>query len=507
MSTPPNSPADPVAARLAALEARVAQLESRMHAPAVIEPVALALPVAAQITPPLAPSHASEDELEFEVGQNWFAVAGVVALTAGAGLLLSFPYAGLPVVVPSAAGYLAALLLVAVAHLWRSSFEIVAGYLRAVAMALLCFATLRLCFPAARQVCDPQGFAGRTFLLVALGLNVALALRRRSPWLLGLALTSGATLLLATGLEVIFSAGLVGLAALATVSSHRRRWPVLPVVSLPVLSAAYFAWALGNPFFAPKLGFGPVAALAPLFFLAAVTVLAVGPLLGPPAAEEEVSTKVGALVTCVAGYCTFLVTTLAAFPRGFAALQAIASLVFLGLAAAHWHRREHHVATFFYAMTGYAALTMAILKLAPVPEAFVWLSLQSIVVVATAIWFRSRLIVVANFVIYLGIVVAYVVLADRENGISLSFGLVALGTARLLDWQKDRLALHTELMRNAYLGCAFVVFPYALAHWVPDHLVVVAWIALASGYYAMNLIVTNRKYRWMGHGTLLLASI
>jgi len=43
-------------------------------------------------------------------------------------------------------------------------------------------------------------------------------------------------------------------------------------------------------------------------------------------------------------------------------------------------------------------------------DVFVWLSVQSVVVVATAIWFRSRLIVVANFAIFLAIVLGYVVL-------------------------------------------------------------------------------------------------
>ena len=59
-------------------------------------------------------------------------------------------------------------------------------------------------------------------------------------------------------------------------------------------------------------------------------------------------------------------------------------------------------------------------------------------------------------------------------------------------------------MRNAYLACAFLVFPYALYHLVPLALVGVAWVGLALAYYLMNLVVRNVKYRWMGHLTLLL---
>ena len=60
------------------------------------------------------------------------------------------------------------------------------------------------------------------------------------------------------------------------------------------------------------------------------------------------------------------------------------------------------------------------------PEVFVWLSLQSVIVVATAVWFRSRFIVVANFLIYVAIILGYVIVAKTETGISLGFGLYIL---------------------------------------------------------------------------------
>lgn len=135
---------------------------------------------------------------------------------------------------------------------------------------------------------------------------------------------------------------------------------------------------------------------------------------------------------------------------------------------------------------------------------FLWLSLQSLVVVATALWFRSRFIVVANFFIFLAIVLGYMVLNDGgERGVCFGFGFVALVTARVLNWKKERLELKTGFMRNAYLASAFVVIPYALYHVVPHAYVGVSWVGVALFYYAMNVIVRNPRYRWMGHLTLL----
>jgi hypothetical protein len=132
---------------------------------------------------------------------------------------------------------------------------------------------------------------------------------------------------------------------------------------------------------------------------------------------------------------------------------------------------------------------------------------QSVIVVGTAIWLRSRFIVVANFLIYLGILASYVLVARGEKGISIGFGLVALVTARLLGWKQERLELKTELMRNAYLVTALLVFPYALYHLVPGAWVGLAWVGAALLYYLLGSVLGNRKYRWMGHATLLMTAL
>ena len=61
-------------------------------------------------------------------------------------------------------------------------------------------------------------------------------------------------------------------------------------------------------------------------------------------------------------------------------------------------------------------------------------------------------------------------------------------------------------MRNAYLLSALVVFPYAVYHLVPGAWAGLAWVGVALLYYGMNLMVRNRKYRWMGHATLLFTA-
>ena len=493
---------DPDADRIARLEERLARIEAHLDlgASAATAPANLE-------ASPLSIRAPSEEEFEFQVGQRWFALAGIMTLTLGAALLLSLPFAALPAAVPSVVGYGVVAALLGLARWWRESFALVAGYLRGAAMALLFCATLRLMFPEAHRVIAADGFAGRALLVIVVAVNFTLALRRNSAWLAGVALVTGGGAALAAGSAGFALGAVVALAVAAAAIGHRRNWPQLALAAVPVCYATYLFWAIGDPLRGGEARWATSPALAPAILLVVAAALAAGPWLRPRGETEGARAAIGAMLNCGLGYGILLVHSIAGFCADVVVLHAMAFVGFLALATAFWLRHQSRAATFFYAMTGYAALSGAIIKGTTAPAVFVWLSMQSVVVVATAIWFRSRFIVVANFLIYVAIVFGYVAETGRETGISFGFGLVALVSARILNWQKDRLELKTELMRNAYLLSAFVVFPYALYHLVSARQVGLAWTALALGYYGLNFAIKNQKYRWMGHGTLLLTTV
>lgn len=493
----------PLERRLAELEQRIARLEAT-H-PAV--PVSAPAPAPARVEAAAAVDRHAEDEFEFQVGQNWFATVGIGVLTLGAGFSLSLPYASLPAGLPSLVGAGVAVALFGLAQRWQQSFVLISAYLRGAAMALLYFATLRLYFFGSTHLLSPDTGPGGTLLVLVVAFNLVLAYRRRSPWLLGLALLLGYLTAIIVGTAGFLLPALVTLAGLAVAGGWRGGWtgPVLAGIILSPVT--YFLWAAGNPLVSRSFHFVQEPPAGPGVLLATVLILGSGLLGRRPEQEEESGlANSGALLNCAFGYGVFLVHTLAAFPTRFAGAHLAAFLVLLALAVLFWARERSRISTFLYAMTGYLALSLAIIKLTAMPDVFVWLSLQSVVVVATAIWFRSRFIVVANFLIYVSIVLGYVLVAKSESGISIGFGVVALVSARILNWQKDRLELKTELMRNAYLFAAFVIFPYALYHLAPGRYVGLAWVGLALFYYALNLIVRNQKFRWMGHATLLLTT-
>jgi hypothetical protein len=155
-------------------------------------------------------------------------------------------------------------------------------------------------------------------------------------------------------------------------------------------------------------------------------------------------------------------------------------------------------------LTGYGALSIAIILQFDKPDFFMWLCWQSLLVVSTAVWFRSKFIIVANFFIFLLIFLVFLVLSGTTSVISFSFGIVALLSARILNWKKDQLELKTEQMRNAYLLTALLIIPYSLYHMVPSGFVAFSWIAVAILYYILSRLLKITKYRYMSLATFML---
>ncbi len=516
----PASPSEAAAARLSSLEQRLARIEVRLGIvdhplgaatplqPARPEQAVVNLGAGAATAEPAAVSRkvAAEaaDELELSLGQDWFAAAGIVALALGAGFMLSLPYQGAPAGVPSLAGYAVVVALFGLAQAGRRVFAHGAGYLQGAGMSLLYWATLRFMFFGTQSVLDVHGMTGGAVLAAAASCNLGFAWWRRSGWLMVLALVTACATPLVVSAGGFMAVTVVVLAAVVVAAAWRMQWRGLVPIGIGLIGATYFTWASGNLIFGGIYHWASTPWFAPGCLLVAMMILGAASLVRAADDCDDVLSNLSAVLTCSLGYGLYLLHTAAAFPEQFFMAHMLAFVVMLCGAIAFWVRRQSRVSTFFYAMTGYAALTMAIVKASPVPDVFVWLSLQSLVVVATAIWFRSRFIVVANFLICVMIVAGYMFVNEHESGISVGFGIVALVSARLLNWKRDRLELKTGLMRNAYLIGAFLVFPYALHHLMPSRGVALSWVGLALLYYGLGYAVKNQKYRWMGHATLLL---
>lgn len=448
--------------------------------------------------PPAEPSGGenAEEELEERVGLLWFARVGIVLLALGVVFLLTFPYQGLPVAAPSLAGYVLVIGLLALSRYLRTRYELVSRYLTGGGLLLLYFSTVRLAhFSPVPAIGQP--WIEALLLAGVVVISTVVAVRRGSPYLASIALALGYCTAL-TWDEPGFTFALIALLAVLTIDLQRRFvWPSVPLISIALAFLTHMIWAVNNPLFGRPLEIRQEPEWNLVMLLVYALIFGVGYLRARVAAEEQPHEILGAFLIGAGSYGSLLFLTLLAFRGSMAPWHVLGSAVFLGLAVTFWVRRRSKYATFLFAMLGYAALSVAIIARFNTPDHFVWLCWQSIIVVSTAVWFRSRFIVVGNFTVFVLVFVAYLLTAGTISAVSASFGVVALLSARLLNWQKDRLELKTEMMRNAYLLCALIIFPYTLYHTVPPGFVSLSWLCLAAAYYLVSRFLHLRKYRWM----------
>ena len=478
------------------LEKRLSAIESRLN-------------IQSSSSPVLMPSEAvkgseeSDIMLEHKISANWFAKAGVIIISIGFAFLLTFNYQNLPEFSPIIFGLFIVGSMYALAHYWRNSNPHFSRLLVGGSIALLFFTTLRLQFLSVTPIIESELL--EILLLVAVVITGnAVAIRLQSIYLAGLGLFLGFITVLITKDPLFTFSGLTILAIATVFLSLRYHWRGLVYWSIVWTYISHFVWFLGNPILGNPLGFQSEPHYSLIFIIGYAILFSLNELL-----DKKTDTESGYLISssflnCAGSYGLIIIMTLTTFRDSIALYNSLTAVIFLAISAVFWIRFKSVFSTFFYSMLGFTALSVTIISEFSNPYFFILLGWQSLFVIMTAILFRSRFIIVANFAIYIIILITYLLFATEVDSMSLSFGIISLLSARILNWKKDGLNLKTELMRISYLITAFFIIPYSFYKLFPEGYVSLSWIGLTIFYYSMGIMLKNLKYRWMAILTLLM---
>lgn len=484
------------------LELRISRIESHLqlsseHSEEEFEKLSI---------PKFKNKNKEESSLELQLGEYWFPKVGIVVLALGIIFLLTLPYKNLPSFLPALFGYIISGGIIFISYKWKSSYESISRYMFGGSQLLLYFSTLRLYYFGESKLIESN-----TILIILLGIVVAVNLfvsvRRNSIYLTNFNLALAyLTILLSdnTFIILIFTALLAGLSVYFKLKNN---WQGIIPVSLILSYLTYFCLLINNPIAGNSIQFISGPSIALFFPLIYLMIFAGSNYTRDSGRDENFRYATNVILNLFFAYGLFS-ATLFSFKLSYPFIyNYIAAILFLTISLLFWRKYQSKYTTFFYAMFGYGALSLGIIQHFSSPEFFVVLSWQSVIVVSTAIVFRSKIIIVANFIIFLLILTAFIIIAGEFSLISLSFGIVALLTARILNWKKEQLDLKTEQMRNAYLVVAFFIMPYALYHSIPKDYLIISWLGVTLFYYGMSKLLNNAKYRLMGHLTLILTVI
>jgi membrane protein implicated in regulation of membrane protease activity len=159
-----------------------------------------------------------------------------------------------------------------------------------------------------------------------------------------------------------------------------------------------------------------------------------------------------------------------------------------------------------FALFGFVGISVTVFGIYHFPDAFLLLISQSFLVLALALWYRSYIITLMNTFLMVTLVILYYNLSGTLQSVNFAIPVVAFFSARIINWQKERLNIKTEFIRNIYLFTLFFTLLYATYMGLPGQYITVSWLLIAGIYFGLSIFVKSIKYRWMAMGNLLIAA-
>ena len=480
------------------LENRIKRLEEHLK----LEPL-----VFGASSPPVAngKKYKESKDIEMQIGQFWLAKVGVIALLTGIVFILTLPFDGLSQIIPLMIGYLIAAALAGLSVLFKKSFEVLSQYLMGGALIVLYVSTLRLYYFSADPLLTDKTIVIALALLV-ISFNFFISIRRNSIYLTGtiLALAFLTAMLIETALiEFIL---ILALAIFTAFLKEKYSWRTLLTYGLIITYFTHFLWFINNPLAGNPIKITTGISINLPFILLYFLVFTYSNYLSIKKEKENNLISLNILLNCLSAFGLFFIISLLSAKESLFQYHLIMSILFIALSYIFWVKFRSKFSSFFYSITGFTALSVAIIAGVEQPDFFIILCWQSLLVLAFALLYKSKFITVANFIMYLLIFIVYLGFSGFGN-ITISFGIVALLSARITNWQKNRLEIRTEFIRHTYLFLAFIIFPIALFNMVPNEYVSIAWIILSVIYYAIGMLLNNIKYRWLALYTLLITAV
>jgi hypothetical protein len=443
-----------------------------------------------------------QEELEQRIGEYGLAWAGSIVSLLGFVFLMTYTLNQGYSLLSAVMGYAASAGVFLLARIWQRNYFYLSRILLSASLGLAYYTSLRFHYYTAVPLIENPYFAFVLLLLFAV-IPFCIALKIQSQVLAALSVFFVLlSALLGDAKHITLT--LVALQALLAVYlALRRNWWRLLNLTIVLVYFTHILWLMNNPFAGHPLG--PAAASQyPLGYLfLCIAIFAWPALFFRQEATADVSRMGVVFLNCLGCSAVLCLAALALFPRDLAAIALAACALLLACSVIEWLKTRQQFAATAYACFSYIALSIAIYGFSPVPDAFIWLALQSFLVVSMALWFRSRTLVVVNAVIYFGMLLTYWISSPLSDWVNFCFAIVALLSARVMNWKKERLTLRTDGLRNLYLAATFVMVLYALYHAVPASYVALSWTATAVGYFLLSLLLKNVKYRWMSLFDLL----
>ncbi len=435
----------------------------------------------------------------FEYGLAWF---GSLVLLFGIAFLSNLARNYLNGPLASIVGYSAVAGVFFLSWYLRNSFTHLSFLLNISAHLLVYYITLRLYFFIAQPVIPVKGVV--LFMLFAVVcIQCYYAIRRNSELQAVIALICSLATALFADTAFVSLPLIIITAGLSVFLFFRFGWQRLLIASMILVYASQSIWLLNNPIMGNPIGAFATHTfnLVSLFLYGAI--FSVIPMIRQDGKFPNSVYPATILINGMSFSVVLLSVIASYYSAGYVWIFSMISALCLVYSIFLKYRTKRIFDPAFFAIYSFMALSVAVYGYSKLPDALWLLALQSLLVVSWALWFRSKIIVVMNTILFVGILIIYLAFYHSVDKVNFAFVVTAFVSARVINWKKERLTLKTEFIRNTYMITLFFSMLFALYHVAPKQYVTLSWTGAAVFYFVMSLILKNIKYRWMAIATVL----
>jgi hypothetical protein len=449
---------------------------------------------------------AEAEGIESKVGEYGMAWLGNIVLLFGIIFLLQFLKSQGYTAFSSTFGYASVGAVYLTAYLLRQHYPYMSNLFSYNGHLLLFIVTLRLHFTSSDPLISNK-FVGLFLLLMVIGPLLYLAYRNKTQVLTGIVLLMLViTAILGNSAPFMLSLMIIT-ATFSVFFIYKFGWWKLLMLSIFFVYSTFLLWTLNNPFITHSIKAVETLQFSYIYLFACAFVYSMLAILPARDKNEEQVLNVSIILNGLGFSFIMALLVLKFFKSNYYFPLSIISAFGIAYSALLQSRGEWKISAALYALYGFAVLSITIGGIYKFPLAFLLLAIQSLLVVSMALWFRSRFIVIMNVVMFTGILTAYFFFPKPVHGIDFTFALVALVSARIINWKKDRLEIKTEYIRNVYLFTGFIMTLVSLYRAVPVHYITLSWTLAAGMFFVLSIVLRNVKYRWLAISTMIVTAL
>jgi hypothetical protein len=437
-----------------------------------------------------------------EYGLAW--LGNIVLFFAIAFLWKYFNDAGKPLIsaivgVISVAGFFT------LSHYFRRNFSFLSFMFNLFGFVILFYIGLKLHYYNDKPLITNQVIATSIILLIIVG-QLFFAFKNKSQILAGMAFIFASITAFASGSTHSFYLISLLTTVLVMYSFWKYNWWKALVIVLCIGFLTNVIWMLKNPVSLIK---SPDDLTYQFAFVYYSIITAIYSLVVFRKPEKAFSSDLILSVIMLAGisYSAFLlILVVKHFPDNFVPFFTLISIYCITFSVILKLYSPWKYTPALFALFGFVAISVTVFGIYHLPDSFLLLTIQSIMVLAMALWYRSQIIAVMNTFLLISLILAYYKISGTLQAVNFSIPIVAFISARIINWQKKRMNIKTDFLRNMNLFILFFSLLYATYKGLPGQYIALSWLGITGMYFIFSIVLRSIKYRWLAMSNLMVTA-